>query len=132
MNLLIRLSDEQSWACEPFGAVGVESLRDGCLEAFAQLRAEWTARGAHEIPPHRTHQRARHESLRPHSLQVQVCYHGEWSAQPWTPVIREPGSVPDSPKPWIDEDWADAWARCERTFRHVDGFGKLVHWVSRS
>lgn len=117
-NLLIRLSDERSWACEPFAATGAESLRDGCLEAFARLRADWACNGWADI-------------ARPRALLVQVCYHGEWCAQPETPVIREPGSVPGANTAWADEDWADAWSRCVRTFEHVHRLGRFTHATAR-
>lgn len=112
ISLLIRLSDERSWACEPFLAEGPDSLRDGCLEAFVALRSE------------------RSDSGRPRSLFVQVCYHGEWCAQPWTPVIREPGSVPVARHAWVDDDWLGAWARCLRTWKHVHALGPLIHRIA--
>lgn len=131
MDTLIRLSDENTWSCEPFLATDAESLRDGCLEAFAAFRAEWTGRGATDIHAYQTINRARHEALRPRSLHVQICYHGEWCAQPWTPVIREPGTVPNACQAWIDEDWHEAYARCLRTWRHVHALGKMLNWASR-
>ena len=132
LTLLIRLSDELFWSCEPFTAASAESLRDGCLETFAALRAEWPALGASTIPKHQTRKRAAHEARRPRSLLVQVCYHGEWCAQPWTPVIREPGSVPNARQSWIGEDWNDAWHRCERTWTHVNALGKMLNWAANS
>lgn len=131
LTLLIRLSDEHSWSCEPFTADSAESLRDGCLEAFVNLRADWTARGASEIPAHQTNNLAKHEARRPRSLLVQVCYHGEWCAQPWTPVIREPGSVPNARQTWIGEDWEGALVRCQRTWAHVNALGKMLNWAAR-
>jgi len=128
-NLLIRLSDEQRWACEPFQAATAAEFRDGCLEAFAALRAEWPTLCS--APAHQTRKWAAHDTLRPTALMVQVCYHGDWCAQPFTPVIREPGSVAGAARAWADEDWADAWARCVRTFDHVNTLGKFLHGVAR-
>ena len=127
--LLIRLSDESSWACEPSQAATADEFREGCLEAFAALRAEWPVLCA--APAHQTRQRAAHEAQRPTALLVQVCYHGDWCAQPFTPLIREPGSVAGALRAWRHEDWADALARCIRTFRHVDELGKFLHRAAR-
>ena len=131
LTLLIRLSDEQSWTSEPFTTTDADSLRDGCLEAFANLRTDWptVCRAAH--PAHQTQKIAQCEAMRPRSLLVQVCYHGEWCAQPWTPKIREPGAVANARQSWADEDWADAWARCVRTWKHVNELGKFLHWVAK-
>ena len=130
-QLLIRLSDERAWSSAPFSASGLDDLRDGSLEAFAALRAEWAIAGQREIPAHQTRNLAQHEALRPHSLIVQVCYHGEWSKTPFTPVIHEPGAVLNARKTWFHEDWADAWARCVRTFEHVNTFGLMANWAAR-
>lgn len=130
-SLLLRMSDEKSWACEPFLASAVADLREGCLEAFATQRADWTCAGNRAIPAHQSIKRDRHETLWPRTLVVQVCYHGEWCSQPFTPVIHEPGSVVGAGKAWRDEDWSDAWQRCCPTWAHADELGKLLHLVSR-
>lgn len=130
-QLLIRMSDESAWAAEPFSATNADELRAGALEAFACLRTDWIGVVNAEIPAHQTIKRSARYAQRPRTLYVQVCYHGEWCAQPWTPTITEPGTAPSATRPWNDEDWADAWARCLRTFDHVDQLGKLVHWVRR-
>lgn len=131
ITLLIRLGDEHTWSCEPFQASNQDELRDGCLEAFANLRTDWTARCTAAIPAHQTRKRASCEAQRPRSLYVQVCHHGEWCAQPWTPVIHEPGSVPNASQAWGGENWGDAWERCVRTFNHIDNLGMLLNWAAR-
>ena len=128
-NLLIRLSDEARWACEPFQAETADEFAAGCLEAFVSLRTEWPA--LCNAPQHQTGKHAAHAAQRPTTLLVQVCYHGDWCAQPFTPVVREPGSVAGAARPWADEDWADAWARCVRTFDHVNELGKFLRGVAR-
>lgn len=128
-TLLIRLTDEKAWGCIPFQAATSVEFRDGCLEAFASLRVEWPALCC--APTHQSGKHAAHAAQRPTSLLVQVCYHGEWCAQPFTPVIREPGSVAGAARAWVDDDWSDAWARCVRTFDHVNALGKFLHGVAR-
>ena len=131
-QLLIRLSDEKHWASEPFSASSANDLRDGALEAFVALRAEWTATGRRSIPAHQAIKLASHEARRPRALCVQVCYHGEWSVvPPFTPVIYEPGAVPGVRRAWVDENWSDAWGRCIRTFEHVDKIGAFCNWTAK-
>lgn len=128
-SLLIRLTDEKAWACTPFQAATIAEFQESCLEAFASLRAEWPALCS--APTHQSRKHVTHAAQRPTALLVQVCYHCEWCAQPFTPVIREPGSVVGAVLPWADDDWADAWARCIRTFDHVNALGKFLHGVAR-
>jgi len=130
-QLLIRLSDESAWSCEPFSATSADELRDGALEAFACLRTDWRGLVDSAIPVHQTIRRSARYAQRPRTLYVQICYHGEWCAQPWTPTITEPGAAPGAPLAWTDENWADAWARCLRTFDHVHKLGTLGSWVNR-
>ena len=130
-QLLLRLSDERSWASAPFSASSADDLREGALEAFACLRAEWRRIVDADIPAYQTINRSHRYAERARVLHVQVCYHGEWVAQHWTPTITEPGCAPGAPTAWADENWGDAWNRCVRTFDHVNQIGKLANWASK-
>lgn len=131
-QLLIRLTDERSWASEPVSCTGPADLADAAIEAFAALRAEWTARVNAAVPAHQTIKRAQQEAARATQLAVQVCYHGEWAVvPPITPVVREPGTVAGR-EAFVDADWAGAWLRCQRTFAHVDNLGRGAAWAARA